>query len=165
MPPGDHRARIVAAPEADLGRTDPTRRWALSGPEGELRFPGVTRPEAAEALPGLDAASGPWSDLLLVVRLPVLLSDGAGPHLIDHAGRLVLPVADHPRLSGARVAMGPCEEEEQIGIVAPEAAASGVWRWIGRAQVASADRLRTLEEIDALADARDLRRWAPAGGV
>ena len=78
--------------------------------------------------------------------VPVLLSDGAGPHLIDHAGRLVLALADHPLLSGARVAMGPCDGEEQIGIVVPEAAAPGIWRWLGRARVAAADRLQTLED-------------------
>ena len=54
-PRPDTGIRVVEAPRAPAGSGDSTRRWALGFPDGEDRFPGVTRLEAQAALPALIA--------------------------------------------------------------------------------------------------------------
>ena len=56
-------ASIVEMKAARLGVSDPTRRWALLGPDGDAYFAGVTRPEGV-ALGDLEALQG-------VVKFPV----------------------------------------------------------------------------------------------
>jgi hypothetical protein len=145
---------LVPAPGAPLAAADPTRRHALRFGDGAVRFPGVTRPEAHRAAPRLAALGGGEAEAALVeVALPALLSDGAGPHLLDAAGRLVLAVADHPRVPGARVAMGaadgavgPGGGPELIGLVRRDGTA--VWRWELRATVPSRERVAALDALD-----------------
>jgi hypothetical protein len=148
---------LVASEGAALGAPDPTRRWALRFPDGRVRFAGVTRVEgfaAAEALAG-----EPDPDRALVqVSLPVVLSDGAGPHLVDAAGRLVLALGPHPRIAGAAVAMGEAAPAHAVGLV--ERAGDGpLWRWVARSDVEPGERVAALDAIDAAPDREAARRW------
>ena len=148
----------VEAPEAPAGRADPTRRWALSFPDGVARFAGVTRPEAERSAPALGAlAPGEVARALVEVELPVLMAEGAGPYLLDGDGRLTLAIAEHPRIAGAAVAMGEPRAGHRLGLV--RAAGDGVWRWLGVAEVAPASRVAALDELDALADEASVRDW------
>jgi hypothetical protein len=157
------RIATVAAPDAPVGRADPTRRWAIGFPGGAVRFPGVTRPEAERAAPALTAlAADELARALVAVELPVLMAEGAGPYLLDHDGRLTLVLAAHPRIAGAAVAMGEPRPGHRIGLV--RAAGEGVWRWLAVAEVAPADRLEALDALDGLPDEASVadweRRWA-----
>jgi hypothetical protein len=148
---------LVASEGAALGASDPTRRWALRFPDGAVRFAGVTRGEGfavAEALAG-----EPDPDRALVqVALPVVLSDGAGPHLVDAAGRLVLTLGPHPRIAGASVAMGEAAPDHAVGLV--ERAGEGpLWRWVALARVAPGERVAALDAVDAAPDRGAARRW------
>jgi len=155
---------IVDAPGAPLGAADATRRHALLLPDGRVRFPGVTAPEGTRTAAVL-AGLGPegWDRALLEVALPVLLSGGAGPHLVDAEGRLVLAVAEHPRLAGARIAMGPSAGlpggggGEVVGLV--RRAGPGVWTWSVRALVPPDGRNAALDDLDAARDEADLGAW------
>ena len=161
----------VAAPGAALGASDPTRRWALDLGDG-ARFPGVTPEEADRFGPALAALPAPArAGALLPVRLPVLLTDGAGPHLLDVDGRLLLAVGPHGALPGARVVMGAEGPGwERVGVAHP-GPGEGLWSWAAWARVPPAARVPAL---DALLEARDGQglaawrdRWAgsppPAG--
>ena len=109
---------LVEAPSAPLGATDATRRWAIARSDGRVRFPGVTRSEgeaAIELLRELDRVD--WDDALIEVVLPVVLSDGAGPHLLAADGSLVLVLGEHPSIVGAHVAMGQPSPDHLIGVV------------------------------------------------
>lgn len=153
---------IVPAPDAPAGRADPTRRWALRFPDGAVRFAGVSRPEAERAAPALGAL-GPagLGRALVEAALPVVVSDGAGPHLLDAAGRLTLALGPHPRLEG-RIAMGEPSPRHRIGLVRPVEA--GVWRWAAVADVDPAGRVPALDALDALEREASVpdweRRWA-----
>lgn len=154
---GQAAPELVASEGAALGAPDPTRRWALRFPDGAVRFPGVTRIEgfaAAEALAG-----EPDPDRALVqVTLPVVLSDGAGPHLVDVSGRLVLALGPHPRIAGTSVAMGDAAPDHAVGLV--ERAGDGpLWRWVALARVGPEERVAALDAIDAAADRDAARRW------
>lgn len=141
-----------------------TRRWALAA-EGPARFPGLTRPEgevAAGWLAGL--AADEWDRSLVPIALPVVVSDGAGPYLLDAAGRLILAVADHPRIPDARVAMGPAEPDHPIGVIRAAPGNAG-WRWLGRADVAPERRLAALDDLDAATDESALAQWAARYGA
>jgi len=148
--PGQAAPELVACEGAVLGSSDPTRRWALRFPDGTERFAGVSRIEGfavAEALAGVAEPDR----VLVRVTLPVVLSDGAGPHLVDADGRLVLALGAHPRIAGTSVAMGEAAPAHAIGLV--ERAGDGpLWRWVARAQVAPADRVTALDALDAAAD-------------
>jgi hypothetical protein len=148
--------RIQPAPDAVLGRSDDTRRWAIVDAAGERRFPGVTRPEARRALGGLPRAS--WGAYLVAVALPVLLTDGAGPHLLDAEGNLVLALADHPHLPGCKLALGPLRGAEQAGVVEP-AGAEALWRWATRAVIDPAHRAAALGALEAVIDRAQLEGW------
>jgi hypothetical protein len=92
------------------------------------------------------------------VTLPVVLSDGAGPHLVDADGGLVLALGPHPHIAGASVAMGEAAPDHAIGLV--EAAGDGgVWRWVARARVAPEGRIAALDDIDAAPDREAAARW------
>jgi len=97
------------------------------------------------------------------VTLPAVLSDGAGPHLLDADGRLILAVAEHPRIDGARVAMGPAEPRHPIGLVRPAPRWAG-WRWLARADVAPERRLEALDALDALGAPAEAEAWAARFG-
>ncbi|MGE0026730.1 MAG: hypothetical protein AB7O78_02040 [Thermoleophilia bacterium] len=155
--PAQAAPELVASEGAALGGSDPTRRWALRFADGAVRFTGVTRTEgfaAAEALAG-----EPDPDRVLVqVALPVVLSEGAGPHLVDADGRLVLALGPHPTVAGTSVAMGEAAPDHAIGLVEP-AGDGGLWRWVARARVTPGERVAALDAIDAAPDRAAADRW------
>jgi hypothetical protein len=130
---------------------------AIGYPDGRDRHPGLTRSEAERAIPAL-AEHGLWDDWLIAVELPVLLSDGAGPHLLAADGALVLALADHPRLPGRIAMSAPGAEGHLVGLVAP--VTPPLWVWRARAGVPEPDRVDALDALDAVADAAALERWA-----
>ena len=123
---------LVPAPGAPAGASDATRRWALAFPDGVIRFAGLT-PEEAAALPAvMDGwAPGRWDRALVEVALPVIVSDGAGPYLLDATGRITLALGDHPTLPGLRVAMGEARPRHRVGLVRPTGEARAVVRPLG----------------------------------
>lgn len=146
----------VAAPAAPLASGDPTRRFGVDA-DGRVLFPGLTRPEADAActwLAGMDADARALA--LVPVELGVVLSDGAGPHLLDAAGALVLVLGPHSRIAGASVAMGSPTPRHAVGVVTPDGPG---WRWIARANVPEAARVAALDALDTCADEGDARRW------
>jgi len=148
---------LVACEGAALASSDPTRRWALRFPGGRDRFAGVTRIEGFAVAEALAGEADP-DRILVQVTLPVVLSDGAGPHLLDTDGRLVLALGAHPHIAGASVAMGEAAPAHAIGLV--ERAGDGpLWRWVARARVAPADRVTALDALDAAADRAAAERW------
>lgn len=150
---------VVPAPSAPAGSADVTRRWAIACPDGRARFPGVAPHEAEQARAALaEAGAGEWDRLLVEVDLPVVLSDGAGPHLLDADGRMTLALADHPRVPDVRVAMGEPSPGHRIGVVRRLPGAR-VWRWVADAVVAPADRIAALDALDAAEDEAALARW------
>jgi len=154
---------VVPAPNAPLGRTDLTRRWALVFPDGRVRFPGVTRPEGERAAGWLATVpSRSWGDALIEVALPAVLSDGAGPYLVAADGRLVLVIGAHPRVLGVSVAMGPAAGGNEVGAV--RRAAAGGWCWLVRAEVPGDRRVAALDALDAARSEAELRDWPARWG-
>lgn len=144
---------------------DPTRRHAVLA-DGRVLMPGLTRDEAARAsrwLVGLDPADHAMA--LAEVALPVVLTDGAGPHLLDAGGALVLVLAVHPALTDARMAMGQAGRGYAVGLVRP--VGGGGWAWLARAEVADIERVAVLDDLDAVADWLGAHEWAQrwAGAV
>jgi hypothetical protein len=149
---------IVAAPDAPAGSSDPTRRWALAFPDGATRFAGVARPEGEAAAPELGRMEPPrWDAALVEVALPVILAEGAGPYLLDAAGRIALALAPHPAMADAQIAMGEPAPAHRIGLVRRRA--GRVWEWVVDAQVAPAARVAELDRLDAAADLGEAREW------
>ena len=108
---------VIRAPDAPLGGGDPTRRHAVLA-DGLVLLPGLTRPEADDACRWLGAMASDDRPLALAeVALPVVLTDGAGPHLLDADGGLVLALGPHPALAGGRVAMGAPTPLHAVGLV------------------------------------------------
>lgn len=158
-----HAIELVQADAAPLGRGDATRRWALRFPDGVERFAGLTRPEARGLASALEADERDgWSAALAEVGLPALLTDGAGPHLLDDAGTLVIVLGAHPSLDGALVAMGEPEPEHRIGLVARRE--GGVWAWLCDARVAPDRRVDALDALAALDDLDGGAAWARTFG-
>ncbi len=149
---------LVASEGAALGSSDHTRRWALRFPDGAVRFPGVTRIEGFAAAAALAGQADPGR-ALVQVTLPVVLSDGAGPHLVDADGRLVLALGPHPHVAGASVAMGEAAPDHVVGLVEPAGGGGGLWRWVARARVAAEGRVAALDAIDAAPDRDAASRW------
>jgi hypothetical protein len=150
---------VRPAPDAALAGGDPGRRMAIRYPDGRDRHPGLTRPEAERAIPVL-AEQAAWDDLLIAIELPVLLSEGAGPHLVAADGALVLALADHPGLPG-RIAMSASGVEGHlVGLVL--LVTHPLWVWRARALVSEVDRVGALDALDAVADTGALERWASA---
>jgi len=129
-------------------------------PDGAVRWPGLTRLEA-DALAGVISPGDPAPDDVLVqIALDAVLTDGAGPYLLDAAGLLVLVVGRHPAGAGVHVAMGqPGLDRARIGAVA-QAGAGGRWRWIARADVPLAARIATLDALAEAGDTAALEAWA-----
>lgn len=154
--------QLVAAPRAPAGSGDPSRRWTLAFPDGLGRFAGVTRLEARAATPALDAL-GPdgWDDALVEVTLAVVVSEGAGPYMIDALGRITLVLGPHPALAAAHLAMGEPAPDHRVGLV--RARADGpVWEWIARSDVPADGRVAALDELVAVTDLAGVLRWARA---
>lgn len=159
------RIEVIRAPDAPLGGGDPTRRHALGVGDAQL-LPGLTRPEAEAAATWMPSVPEVDRHLALAeVALPVLLTDGAGPHLLDADGALVLVLGSHPNVPHAHVAMGAPSPLHAVGVVQPLPA--GGWIWLGRAQVPDEQRVAALDGLDAVADAAGLGAWAAewAGAV
>jgi hypothetical protein len=149
---------LVSAAAAPAGSGDPTRRWALAFPDGAVRFPGIARTEAEGVIPALSrTAPADWDLCLVEVGLPVLLSEGAGPYMLDAAGRITLALGPHPALAGQRVAMGEPAPGHRIGLVGR--VEGRLWRWSVEAEVAPQRRADALGRLDAAPDAEAARRW------
>jgi hypothetical protein len=158
--PEPDRAAIAIreAPAAPAGSGDPTRRWALAFPDGGVRFPGIARTEGQAVLAALEAIDpGDWDRHLVEVSLPVLVSEGAGPHLLDAGGRLTLVLAPHPSLADERIAMGEAAPAHRIGLV--RRVEGRLWRWSADAEIDPARRVLELDRLDAVADEAGARRW------
>jgi len=159
MPPAASSIALVACPGAPAGAGDATRRWALAFPDGRRRFAGVTRPEgeaAAAELARMRAAE--WELALVEVVLPALLSDGAGPHLLDAGGRVTLALGPHPRVPDALVAMGEPAPGHRVGLVRRRGSTK-VWTWLVSAVVAPPDRVEALDALDRAADLNEAVAW------
>jgi hypothetical protein len=95
--------------------------------------------------------------MLVEVALPVLLTEGAGPHLLDASGALVLGLADHPAPAAGRVAMGPAPGGERIGLAAP--LGPGLWEWRVAAVVPGPRRVAALDELAAATGEAEALAW------
>ncbi len=159
MPVDSAAIHLVPAPDAPAGRADTTRRWAISFPDGRARFPGVAPHEGDDACAALvDADAGAWDRFLVEIVLPVILSDGAGPYLLDAEGRVTLALGDHPQMEGVRVAMGEASPGHRIGAVR-RVGEGRLWEWVADAVVAPAHRVDALDALDRAADDAALLRW------
>jgi hypothetical protein len=139
-------ATVISMPHAPLGRSDVTRRWGLTGPDGESYFCGVTRPEGvilAERLIGVDVRH--WNDGLVEVRLPAVLTGGAGPHLLAADGSLVIVLGPHAPVSGTSVAMSEPMPLHWVGLVEPVGPTG--WTWRTCAAVSQDDRVEALDQL------------------
>lgn len=151
---------LVAAPDAPAGAADAGRRWALrAGEDRPDLFPGIAPEEADEVAPALGGLPpSRWGRMAVEVALPVVLSDGAGPYLLDARGRLALALAPHPRVVGVRVAMGEAAPAHRIGAVR-RMGDGRLWEWVCAADVMPVDRVDALDELDAAGDPADLDHW------
>jgi hypothetical protein len=151
----------VAAPDAPAGSGDPSRRWALALAGECGRFPGITRIEAAAAAPVIHALTpGRRAEALVEVVLAVVLTEGAGPYLLDVEGRITLVLGPHPTLEGVHLAMGEPRPDHSIGLV--RRVEGVVWEWVVRSRVAPARRVQALEELDAVVDLAEAAGWEHA---
>lgn len=151
-------AQPVKVSDAPLGRADATRRWGLRISDGSVIFAGLARPEAERlaAVVGQGGASAS-RELAVAVELPVVLSDGAGPHLLCSDGSLALALGAHPHLPELRVAMGEPRPAHRIGLAGP--VAGDVWRWHVAAVVDPADRVAALDELAEVVDESGFAGW------
>ena len=150
---------VVAAPMAAAGSSDPSRRWAIAFPDGADRFAGVTRPEAERAIPTLEALGAQvWDGALVEVALAVLLSEGAGPYLLDVAGRITLVLGPHPAIADAHLAMGEPVPDHRVGLVR-RLADGAVWEWLAERLVPPELRVAALDALDGLVDLVDAAAW------
>lgn len=159
----------VPDPAAPLGRSDRTRRWRLCFADGGTGFPGLTPVEADRVGARLDGLPGSRRRRCLVaVELGVVLSDGAGPYLVDADGALVLVVGPHPAMPGSAVAMGPAEPgTHRVGAVTDRG--GGVWEWLASGVVSDGRRIAALDDLADVEDAEAVtaweRRWSSTGGA
>jgi len=162
-PGPDAAIRLVEAPRAPAGSGDPSRRWALAFGDGADRFPGITRPEGDAAAAELARLSSErWDAALVEVVLAVVLSDGAGPYLIDATGRITLVLGAHPALAGLHLAMGEPVPDHRIGLVRRRPGGP-VWEWVARAEVTPERRVAALDALDALTDPAEAGEWERHG--
>lgn len=161
-PRSDTEIAIVAAPRAPAGSGDPSRRWALAFPDGIERFAGITRLEGEAVIPALGASRADrWEAALVEVTLAVLLTEGAGPYMLDASGRITLVLGPHPALSGIHLAMGEPTPDHRIGLVRRRVDGP-VWEWVVRSDVAPDRRVGALDELDALTDLAAAGEWERA---
>lgn len=124
-------------------------------------FPGLTRPEAEAVASWLGDVEVPHR-ALVPVEIGVVLSDGAGPHLLDATGVLVLVLGVHSHIDGAMVAMGAPNPHQAIGVVTLRDAH---WMWLARRDVPEPSRVVALDELDACSDVAGLAAWEAAGNA
>ena len=148
----------VPAPNAPLASGDPTRRHGVDV-GGTVMFPGLTRPEAEAAAQWLGDVPSP-RQALLPVEIGVVLSDGAGPHLLDADGALVLVLGRHSHVDGAYVAMGAPSPLHAVGAVADR---GSHWVWLARRDVPEPARVAALDALDGCVDAAALAAWGTPG--
>jgi hypothetical protein len=151
---------VVPVPAAPLGAADATRRWGVLCDDGDVRWPGMTRVEAEDACPAL-AGGGPdqWGATLIRVELGVVLSDGAGPYLVDADGVLVLVLDRHSHIADGHLAMGQRDEARaRIGLVS-DRGAHGAWRWLARADVDVAAMVAVLDQLADADTEEAIVRW------
>jgi hypothetical protein len=152
-------AVVVAADDAALGSGDVTRRWAVADHDGIVRWPGVTRVEADAMCAALTRRADPSVNALAHVELGVVLSDGAGPYLVDADGCLVLVIDEHPARRDWHIAMGNVATDRvRLGVARPEARGI-MWEWCARAEVAAPDRIVALDGLAACDDDATLQEW------
>lgn len=150
---------VTDSPRTPLGG-DLTRRFAVDA-DGVVLLPGLTRPEAARACEWMATVDPRDLPLVLAeVTLPVVLTDGAGPHLLDASGALVLALGPHPRIVDGRVAMGEPDPDHAVGVV--RCVTGDGWVWLARAEVAAGARVAALDALDTLTDVAGLAGWAAA---
>ena len=153
---------IVAAPRAPAGSGDPSRRWTLAFPDGIERFAGVTRLEGEAVVPALAALGADrWEGALVEVTLAVLLTEGAGPYMLDASGRITLVLGPHPALPGVHLAMGEPSPNHRIGLVRRRVDGP-VWEWVVRSDVAPDRRVGALDDLDAVTDLVGAGEWERA---
>ena len=150
----------VPVQSAPLASGDPTRRFGIEM-DGTVVFPGLTRPEAESVAGWLGDVEHPHR-MLIPVEIGVVLSDGAGPHLLDATGVLVLVLGAQSHIDGAMVAMGAPNPHQAIGGVTLRGAH---WMWLARRDVPEASRVMALDELDACSDVAGLAAWEAAGNV
>jgi len=155
------RPEIVTADSA-LSGVDPSRRYGLALGGGAPAFAGLGHDEAERVAAALGGLSQVGAGALLVeVVLPIVLSDGAGPHLLDVDGRLTLAVADHPTIPGARIAVGAASPLQRIGLVRrAEPASAPLWEWLAVREAPESQRVAVLDELDGIADENAAMAWS-----
>lgn len=145
-----------------MGSADVTRRWGVAA-GGDVLFPGLTRPEADAAAAWLvPLTQAERRRSLVEIELPVVLSDGAGPYLLDASGTLVLALGAHPSIEGAFVSMGPAEPRHALGLVTR--CPYGGFRWIARGWASDDGRAAALDALDTCADSAAAEGWERVHG-
>lgn len=154
---------VVPAPRAPLARGDVTRRWGLAaGVSSEPLFPGLTRPEA-DRYATREELGGAGPETLVAVVLDAVLSDGAGPHLLDRDGELSIALGPHPLMDGLRVAMAQTSDGRRaVGVVSDDG--DGLWSWRARVVVPQPEAVGHLDALAEVADGEGLVRWAGGDG-
>jgi hypothetical protein len=152
-------ASVVAADDAALGSGDTTRRWAVREDDGATRWPGVTRIEADAVCAALVDRGSPSGTALARVELGVVLSDGAGPYLVDADGCLILVVDRHPACAGWSIAMGSLATDRvRLGVVR-EWMPGVLWEWGPRVELAARGRVGALDDLADCGDEGQLQDW------
>ncbi len=152
---------VVRAPDAPLGRADATRRWALRFADGTTSFAGVTRPEGERMARRLSGRGvGDRERAAIALRLPALLSDGAGPHLLGSDGALALALGPHSAIPEARIAMSEPAPLHRIGIVVEDT--DDLWWWAVSAFVAPGQRIVMLDRLAGVRNRDEAAAWACA---
>jgi hypothetical protein len=158
--------QAVPAPTAPLGASDATRRWCVVGDDGQARWPGLTRVEADAVCAALGgSADARVKAALIQVDLGVVISDGAGPYLVDADGVLVLVLDLHAHIARGHITMGQVgERRTRIGLVRG-AGHEGIWEWVVQVQIDAADRVAVLDQLAAVETAPALVRWCEDVGL
>lgn len=154
-------AEAVAHPEAPLGRSDPTRRWAVRTDDGAVAFPGLTTVEADRVGDVLDSAGAAARARMLVpVTLPVVLSDGAGPYLLAHDGTLVLVLGAHPHVDGLALAMGTPNPGVRWVAGVRRVDDGAAWSVVASAEMPEAEAVAALDGLADAAGDMGVAAWA-----
>ena len=156
---------VLAVPDARLGASDVTRRWGMRRADGRIGWPGITAVEGDRAARGCDrCASSAFDNALVCIELGVVLSDGAGPYLVDVDGTLVLVLAQHPALSACHLAMSQYDDGHfRVGVVR-DCAMNGWWRWEGFRDISADDQIVALDACHDLVTHQELITRAESPG-